>query len=204
MNLDKLHEAEASFLLRYPEGFADPAMADIRKKHNVDKLVFFAKENLTKSNCARPEHVADTLVKVVSRSSMVSRFEKPPFRSFIDALDSHEKKALAYAVEQRLYGKKQQGFEDMFGMLSHHKIAKWAVISVVPFYVAPKREVFVKPTTAKGILAYLEIPDLKYHPTPNWAFYKGYQALIGQVKKVVSPSLAPNNAALTGFLMMQL
>ena len=88
----------------------------------------------------------------------------------------------------------------MLGMLQPHKLARWAVVSIVPFYFAPNREVFVKPTTAKGIIAYLEVEDLHYSPTPSWAFYRGYQKLIAEVKHQVVPTLAPNNAALTGFL----
>ena len=204
MNLQKLYEAEASFLLRYPKGFADPAMLPIKKKHNVDTLVRFAQENLDRVSCTKPHFVAQTMLNLISRSSMVSRFEKPQFKHFVNALDSDEKEALAYALEQRLRGRKQQGFEQMCGMLAHHKLAKWAVISVVAFYFAPRREVFVKPTTAKGIIAYLEVDDLHYHPTPSWQFYRGYQKLISDVKKIVHPSLSPNNAALTGFLMMSM
>lgn len=202
MNLDKLKQAEANFLQAYPAGFADPAMQAVRKKHNVDKLVEFTQASLTRANCKRPEFVADTLLKIVSRSSMVSRFEKPGFKKYLDSLTSTEKKALAYAVEQRLFGRKQQGFEAIIGQLARFKIAKWAIISAVPFYFAPRREVFVKPTTAKGIVAYLEVADLRYTATPSWEFYKGYQALMVEVKKQVSPSLSPNYAALSGFLMM--
>ena len=138
MNLHKLKEAEASFLQRYPKGFADPAMEPIKKKHNVDALVRFAQANLTKVNCLKPEFVAQMLLKLVSRSSMVSRFEKPQFRDFLSALNSDEKEALAYALAQRLHGRKQLGFEQMCGLLAHHKIAKWAVVSVVAFYYAPR------------------------------------------------------------------
>lgn len=202
MNYQKLKEAEAGFLLRYPGGFADPGMEPIKKKHNVDKLVEFTQLSLTRENFNRPEFITETLIKIVSRSSMVSMFEKPKFRDFVRSLNSHEKQALADSFEKRLYGRqKQRGFEEILGFLSHYRIAKWAVISVVPFYFSPRREAFVKPTTAKGILAYLEITDLEYKPTPSWAFYKGYLALLADIKKQVAPSLSPNNAALTGFLM---
>jgi hypothetical protein len=204
MNLEKLREVEANFLQVYPGGFADPAMQAIRSKHNVNKLVEFATENLTQANCNRPEFIATTLLKIISRSSMVSRFEKPPFRTFLESLTSEDKKALAYAVEQRLFGRKRQGFEALVEMHQRFKIAKWAIISAVPFYVSARREVFIKPTTAKGILTLLEVDDLHYNATPSWAFYKGYQGLITEIKKHISPSLAPNNAALTGFLMMSL
>ena len=202
MNYQKLRDAEAGFLQRYPGGFADPGMESIKKKHNVDKLVEFTQQNLTPANFNRPEFIAETLVKIVSRSSMVSRFEKPKFRDFVRSLNSHERQSLADAFEKRLYGRqKKRGFEEILGMLSHHRIAKWAVISVVPFYFSPQKEAFVKPTTAKGILAYLEVDGLQYKPTPSWEFYKGYLELLAEIKQRVVPTLSPNNAALTGFLM---
>jgi hypothetical protein len=205
MNLDKLQQAEGQFLARYPGGFGDPEMASIKKKHDIDKLSAFAQANLTPSHFNQPEALAQTLLKIVSRSSMVSRFEKPGFRDFIGSLNSHEKQALADTFEKRLYGRsKRQGFDELLGMLSPHKMAKWSVISVVPFYLAPTREAFVKPTTAKGILAFLEVKDLHYNPTPSWEFYRGYQALLREVKSQVATSLSPNNAALSGFLMMSL
>ena len=205
MNIHKLHQAEAAFLQRFPEGFSDPGMSVIKKKHNVDKLVEFARSNLTRTNFNRPAFIAETLLSIVSRSSMVSRFEKPKFRDFIGSLNSHEQQALADAFEKRLYGRaKQRGFDEFLGMLSHHKLARWAVISVVPFYFAPQKEVFVKPTTAKGILAYLEVDEIEYKPTPTWSFYQGYKKLLADIKSEVAPTLSPNNAALSGFLMSAL
>jgi hypothetical protein len=205
VNEKKLREAEALFLQRYPGGFADPAMATVMKKHNIGKLSEFAGQNLSREHFNRPEHIADTVLKIVSRSSMVSRFEKPGFRDFISALNSHEKQALADAVEKRLYGRqKARGFNELLGMLSHHKLAKWSVISVVPFYFSPATEAFVKPTTAKGILALLEVEDFAYRPAPTWEFYQAYRNLLSEVKEKVVPTLSPNYAALSGFLMMSI
>lgn len=205
MNYNKLRLAEANFLQRYPGGFSDPEMVAIKKKHDIDKLADFAKASFARTNFNRPELIVESLQKVVSRSSMVSRFEKPKFRDFIQSLNSHEREALAASFEKRLYGRyKQRGFDEILGMLSHHKLAKWAVISVVPFYVAPQKEVFVKPTTAKGILRFLEVDDLVYKPTPSWEFYQGYRRLLEDIREAVVPTLAPNNAALSGFMMMSL
>ena len=205
MNLQKLKLAEASFLARFPGGFADPGLADIRKKHNVDKLSEFAQANLTRSHFNRPEHIAETLVKIISRSSMVSRFEKPRFRDFIGSLNSTEREHLAFAFEKRLYGRaRRTGFEEILGMLSHHKIAKWPLVSAVPYYFAPTRDAFVKPTTAKGIIKYLEVGDLHYQSMPSWEFYSGYLKLLGRVKQEVNPSLSSNYAAISGFLMVSM
>ncbi len=204
MNLDRLYEAEARFMQVYPDGFDDPQIQAIRKKHNVDALIKFSKESLTRLNCQQPDFVADTLLKIVSRSSMVSRFEKPPFKDFINTLGPDERKILAFAVEDRLFGKKKAGFEQMLELFAHHKVAKWTVLTAVPFYFAPRREVFVKPNTAKGILKALDVEDVVYSPRPTWEFYRGYQKVLSQVKKEVSPSLSPSYAALSGFLMMSL
>ncbi|CAA0095831.1 Uncharacterised protein [Halioglobus japonicus] len=202
MNLVKLKEAEAAFLARYPDGFADPAIAPIMKKHNVGKLSEFARANLRKADFNRPEHIAETLVRIVSRSSMVSMFEKPKFRDFVRALNSHEKEYLAFAFEKRLHGRnKRAGFEETLGIMAQHKIAKWPIVSAVPFYYAPSKEAFVKPTTAKRIIAYLEVEDMQYKPGPSWEFYRAYVRLLDQVKKEVHPSIATNYAALSGFLM---
>jgi hypothetical protein len=59
----------------------------------------------------------------------------------------------------------------------------------------------VKPTTAKGIIAFLEVEGLHYKPTPSWAFYTGYRKVLDDVRREVNPSLTNNYAALSGFLM---
>ena len=205
MNLKKLKQAETGFLARYPRGFKDPGLEDIRKKHNIDKLTEFARANLTRSHFNRPEHIADTLVRIISRSSMVSMFEKPKFRDFVRSLNSHEKEHLAFAFEKRLHGRaKREGFEEILGMLTHHRLAKWSLISAIPFYFSPKKEAFVKPTTAKGIISHLEIEDLHYKPTPSWQFYQGYRKVLDEVKREVHPSLSTNYATLSGFLMVSM
>ncbi len=204
MNLDKLKEVENTFLMRYPLGFDDPGLMPIKQKHNVDKLISLVQTDLTQLNCRHPHFVAKTLVDTVSRSSMVSRFEKPPFRDFINSLDSYKKGTLAFAVEQRLYGNRRKGFDLMVELLIPYKLAKWSIMSAIPFYFSPRREAFVKPTTAKKIIEFLEVKDLIYSPTPSWFFYTGYRKLVMEIKKHVHRSLSPNNAALTGFLMISI
>ena len=205
MNLHKLKEAEAIFLQRFPGGFDDPDLEKIRKTHNVGRIEKFAQAQLTRLRLNQPAGVCDDALRIISRSSMVSRFEKPAFRTFIESLNSDDKARFAAAIETRLYGRaRRKGFEEMCAMLAPFKLAKWSIVSTIPFYFAPTREAFVKPTTAKRIVAYLEVPDLEYRPSPTWAFYNGYRKLLQEVKRNVSPSLSPNYAAMTGFLMMSI
>jgi len=92
----------------------------------------------------------------------------------------------------------------MVSILATEKLAKWSIISIIPAYYKPTKEVFVKPTTAKGILKHFNIEDLSYKPLPSWGFYKKYRKLMNDAKKEVDPSLSPSNAAFSGFLMMVL
>jgi hypothetical protein len=48
---------------------------------------------------------------------------------------------------------------------------------------------------------FLDVEELHYNPRPDWTFYVGYRKLVLDIKKTVDPSLTPNNAATTGFLM---
>jgi hypothetical protein len=202
MNIRRLKEAEAAFLARCPKGFGDPGMEKIRKSHNVDRLADFTRANVTEAALSRPQGFADILLKIVSRSSMVSRFEKPPFREFLDALSSKDKRDLAEAFQKRLFGRKQrEGFEAIIDLLDRYKLARWSLVSAVPFYFAPSKEAFVKPSTARRIVTFLDMEALHYNPRPDWAFYVGYRKLVLDIKKNVDPSLTPNNAATTGFLM---
>lgn len=205
MNVARLREAEAAFLERFPLGFMDPGLAPIRKAHNVDRLAAFAKDNVNQLTVSQPGKLSEVLVRIVARSSMVSRFEKAPFRECVDSLGPKDRQRLADAFEKRLYGRrKREGFEELVDFFARFKLARWSLISALPFYVAPKQEVFVKPTTAKKIVALLEVEHLDYRPRPDWAFYDGYRKLILEIKNHLDPSLTPHNAAITGLLMFSL
>ncbi len=202
----KLKHLQAEFLMQYPGGFADPAMVTIGKRHNVDRMTRLAQECFTPEGCANVHVAAENMVKVVSRSSMVSMFEKPKFRDFVKGLNEHDKAFMVNALSQLLHNKAQSrqraGFDALVDILKTEKLAKWSLITIIPAYYAPRREVFVKPTTAKNILRYFEIDDPVYKPTPTWDFYKKYRKLINEGKTRVESSLSPSNAAFSGFLMM--
>lgn len=203
MNTLKLQQAQAQFLQRYPGGFQDPEMQAIARKHKVEQMVSLARERFAKARFKDPDGIVEDLVKIVSRSSLVSVFEKPQFRDWARALAPKGRAALAEATRQRLHGKQQRGFEAMVELLVPAKLAKWPLLTVVPNYFSPDTEVFIKPTTAKGVIAYFELEGLVYKPRPSWEFYQAYREAILRMRAAVAPSLSPNNAAFCGFLMMQ-
>lgn len=202
MNTQKLKIAEARFMQRYPGGFNHPDMQAIGKKHRVDKMVALAQEEFAKSRFKNPETVAEAMVKIVSRSSLVSMFEKPRFRDSVRIMSNSEKELLTTGLEEFLHGKRQAGFELMTEALAQWKLAKWSLLTVIPNYYRPTDEVFVKPTTAKGVIEYFELKGMEYSPRPSWDFYQSFRDAILKMKTSVDPSLAPSNAAFLGFLMM--
>src|SRR6266498_437471 len=203
MNLGKLKQAEEAFLLRYHGGFDNSEITAIRKKkHNVDKMIAFAQESFAKRNFKIPDQIVQNMIKVVSRSSVISVFEKPRFRDFAEALSSKDKELLASGLEELLHGKEQIGFETILEMLKSSKLAKWSLMTICQTYFHPQKDVLVKPTTVKGIIEYFELKNLQYRPTPTWAFYDAYRSTIYEMKSKVDQSLSPSNAAFSWFLLL--
>ena len=135
---------------------------------------------------------------------MISMFEKPKFKDFMFSLSENERQKFIYALKQFLHGKQEKGFNTMVEILTTGKLAKWSLLTILPNYYHPDEEVFIKPTTAKGIIAHFELAYLEYKPTPTWDFYQLYKKTILEMKANIDESLAPNNAAFCGFLMMSL
>ena len=204
MNKAKLAQLESYFLAQYPQGFEDPELVKIAKKHNIPKATERVREAFRKIRFKDSEIIIDAMISNVSKSSMISLFEKPKYRDALKAMSTNESVCITEALRKQLHGNKQKGFNEMLDCLSEYKLAKWSLISILPFYFKPQEYIFVKPTTAKKILAFLEIQDIVYKPRPSWEFYQGFASHIDSIKNEVADSLSPNNAALTGFLMMSI
>ena len=204
MNLNKLKKAEENFFIRYPGGFNNPELVEIKKKHKMDKMIDLTRESFALENFDDPQLIVENMSKIISRSSLVSVFEKPKFRDFTKSLRDDDKAILSQGLEKVLYGNEQEGFETVLGILKSGKLAKWPLMTVCQTYFRPQVEAFVKPTTVKGIIEFLELKTLTYKPAPTWAFYEEYRRIINEIKQKVDPSLSPYNAAFSGFLMMSM
>lgn len=204
MNIEKLKEAEKRFLKMYPGGFAHPEMEKLVKKHQPERMAALARESFGKDKFDDPDEIVASMIRIVTRSSMVSVFEKPKFRDYAKALDTTGQQKLALALKKLIHGKEADGFESLVAILKRRKLVKWPLVTVCPAYYRPKKEVFVKPTTTKGVISHFEVEGLEYNPTPTYAFYRKYRTLINKMKKEVDPSLSPSNAAFCGFLMMSI
>lgn len=200
----KLKEAEEKFLMLYPGGFSNPQMIEIAKKHKVEKMTKLAQESFAIEEFNNPKGIIDSMVKVISQSSMVSVFEKPKFRDLAKGLIDSEKERLAYGLKEFLHGDQKLGFELMSGLLQEYKLAKWPLLTACPLYYKPHYEVFIKPTTVKNVIEYFGLEGLKYSPKPTFEFYSAYREQINLMKKEVSSPLQTDTAAFCGFLMISM
>lgn len=202
MNRKKLKDAEERFFMRYPGGFSDPQMLVIAKKHKVEKMNKLAQESFAIDRFERPSEIADSMCKIVSQSSMVSLFETSKFKDLVKTMGVNEKEYLSHGLKEFLHADQQIGFNLMLELFNKYKLAKWTLLTVYPVYYRPSVEVFIKPTTAKGIIEYFELEGLKYSPKPTFEFYRAYREQINQIKKEVDASLQVDNTVFCGFLMM--
>ncbi len=203
MNTKRLKAVELEFLSQFPGGFDHPAMLEIGKKHQVHARTkqaqeFFAIERFDDNL----DQIVDNMLLLINRSSLVSRFEKPRLRDWLKILSEYERENLALALKEILHGDQEDGFNTMLSLLEPGKLANWTLMTVIPYYYSPRKEVFVKPTTTKNIIRFFELENLIYHPRPSYDFYVEYRKQIIAMRNLVDPSLQYDNAAFSGFLMM--
>jgi len=202
MNIELLKAAESKFMSQYPGGFDNEEMKVIAKRHRIDKMSALVQEVFAKEKFIFPEQIVENMIKVISRSSMVSLFEKPKFRDYARSLAPIQKEILAQGLYDMLHGNQENGFNQMLGVLVDGKLGKWSLMTIIPVYYYPNREIFVKPTTTKNVIRVFGLEDLIYRPRPSYGFYVKYKAYIEEMKGHVNIFCRPNNPAFTGFLMM--
>ena len=203
MNLERLRRAEEAFLHRFPGGFDNPEIIATRvRKHKPDKMMALAQESFSRETFNHPERIVQNMIRMISRSSIISVFEKPRFRDFANGLTPQEREFLSGGLKELLHGNEQTGFEMILDLLKREKLVKWSLMTVCQTYFHPQQDVFVKPTTVKGVIEYFELENLQYRPTPSWAFYEAYRSAFLDMKARVDKSLSPTNAAFSGFLWM--
>lgn len=202
MNLKKLKEAEASFFAFYPKGFEDEGLLPIIKRHNTAKIGESVREMFAAEKFSRTEEIGEGFAKIVSKSSLISLFEKPKVRDMVKAMSMEQQDMLAIGLYELLHADHEKGFRILVDVLSIYKLAKWSIVTLIPYYYARDKEFFIKPTTTKDIIKFFEIDGLEYKPKPTYEFYERYTKVLEEMKLQVSPLIGQDNAGFTGFLMM--
>lgn len=200
--LEKLKDIESLFLESYPEGFENEEIFAIAKRFRAEKFDEEVNELFKQENFSQPEIICESFTKIISKSPLISLFEKPKLRDAIKSMGMYQKDMFSIALYDLLYGNQKNGFESLVEILAEYKLAKWSLITLIPYYLRRRREYFVKPTTTKNILKYFEIEDIIYKPRPSYKFYKDYKKFLNELKKQTEKSLCRENAQFTGFMMI--
>ncbi|XOB63694.1 hypothetical protein ACMC56_07730 [Campylobacterota bacterium DY0563] len=203
-NIEKLKDLEAEFLESYPKGFDDEEILKIIKRFKSEKFEEEVRVLFDKSNFTNPDLVCDNFLKIIAKSPLISLFEKPKLRDAIKQMSMYEKDMISISIYDFLYGSKKNAIETMVEILSKYRLAKWTIITLIPYYHSRKKEYFIKPTTTKNILKYFEVENIVYKPTPSYEFYKEYKKFLDNLKKEVDITFRRDNAGFTGFLKMSL
>ena len=80
-------------------------MVAVGKKHRVDQIAEQTQTLLAKDKFRQQGQVMDDIIRVISRSSMVSMFEKPKFRDYVNGLSRDDRAYLAAGFKEMLHFK---------------------------------------------------------------------------------------------------
>ncbi|MDD5359972.1 MAG: hypothetical protein PHI79_06130 [Sulfurovaceae bacterium] len=202
MNTKKLKEAEDYFFELYPKGVEDENLLPIIKKHNTAKIGQTVQEMFVKDNFATPKLICENFSKIVSKSTLVSIFEKPKVRDMVKRMSIEQEDMLSIGLYELLYGNKSSGFDILVNVLAHYGLAKWSLVTLIPYYYARNKEFFIKPNTTKNIIKFFELEGLVYKPRPSYEFYMQYKAQLEKMKSYINSGVGDDNAGFTGFLMI--
>lgn len=213
VTLEQLKVSEREFLSRYPGGFNNPEMAKIARKHKMDTLVAKAQGDfslgrfesaLLDGRADEGRAILDNSIALISKSTMVSLFEKPKFRDTLKSFSQEETQRWALGLKELLHGNQAEGFELLLGLLKPYGIAKWPILSAFRCYYWPNLDLLFKPTTIKGVIDHFHLEGMHYVTKPTYEFYDAYRQVIRAMAKQVDPSLSPTLAHFSGFLMVSM
>lgn len=202
MNIENLKDLEAEFLDEYPKGFDDERLLKLMKKFNPDKLEKISKEAFDKKNFSQPDLICQNFINIISKSVVISFYDKLKLKDAFINMGMYEKDMFSIALYDILYKNKKEGFDSIVEILSKYNLAKWTLITIIPYYMNRKNDYFIKPTTSKNIINYLELDNLIYKPRPSYEFYVNYKKNLDKLKKVTQKSFTKDNICFTAFLRL--
>lgn len=202
MNIEKLKECEYRFYDYYKDGFNDEKLVKTTKLFNTLKFHEIAKKSFAIENFSNIEIVTEGFFTILLKSPLVSFYEGDILRKALKSFTNFEKEMLSIYLQDILYGNLKNSFDDFIELMATKNLAKWQIVTLIPYYFAPDKNYFLKPTTTKNIIKYFEIEGLKYHSKPTYEFYKRYIEIVKIMQNSVREELIGDNGRFTGFLRL--
>lgn len=200
------------FLLKYPDGLEDEEYLNNAKRHrNTFKVIEmcqnFDLEQLVLKDSYHQNLCIDFMIKIITMSSTVSVFEKVAFKNYLaDKRVWDEFLENLYLMLSDLNEQTFNNFVYTLMLKKHEKNAnpaKWPVITFILQMFYPNDEVFVKPTTIKKVILFLE-SGIVYKSIPNFQTYAEIRELILDFKKHSALAKNQNNIVAQAILYIGL
>ena len=180
------------FLLRFPNGLDDEEFLELGKKHkSSSKILEMVKNEIDLESFQLEDnyHVSKNIgliIKMVTKSTMVSVFEKVAFKNYLaDPLVHVSFLQSLYAMLKNL---NEDTMAEFVGVLNYRrldsskKVATWPIVTFFLIYFDEYNEVYIKPTTIRRLAKLLEF-DIKYESTPNYMTYQRVKEMVMAFKK---------------------
>jgi len=180
------------FLLRFPGGLDDEEFNELGKKHrSSDKILDTIKNDVDLNSFILEDdyHInknIETITKLVTKSSMISVFEKVTFKKYI--ADKKIQATFLKALYEMLTNLNENTMSEFVGVLNlknaelNKRVATWPLVTFFLVYFNDNNEIFIKPSTIKKLGKLLEY-DIKYESIPNYMTYTNIKKMIMDYKK---------------------
>lgn len=189
------------FLQIFPLGLNDDHFTQLAKKHkSSDKILEMVKQiDLKQFDSDSPTVIRQniaTITKLVTKSTMISTFEKLAFKNYMQNASYHA--LFLKSLKELIMHNNEDQFNDFVDVLSLQKneynanIAKWPIISFFLLYFNPNQEVLVKPTTIKKLAHFLNY-EIDYKPLPNFHTYALIRDMVMAYKRQSKICAEQNN-----------
>lgn len=206
MNLEKLKDCEERFFEYYKDGFEDEKLAKTVKLFNTIKFQTLVKNSFALENFSNIEYISQSFFEILLKSPLISFYERDLIKNALKNFTNYEKDMLSIYLKDLLYEDLEESIKDSFDelveLLASKNLAKWHILTLIPYYFAPNKNYFLKPSTTRNIVKYFELENIKYKPRPSFEFYKDYTKNLQKMKNIVNPILRDDNGRFTGFLRL--
>lgn len=206
MNLEKLKDCEERFFEYYKDGFEDEKLAKTVKLFNTIKFQTLAKNSFALENFSNFEYISQSFFEILLKSPLISFYERDLIKDALKNFTNYEKDMLSIYLKDLLYEDLEENIKDSFDelveLIASKNLAKWHILTLIPYYFAPDKNYFLKPSTTRNIVKYFELENIKYKPRPSFEFYKDYTKNLQKMKNIVNPILRDDNGRFTGFLRL--
>ena len=180
------------FLYYFKKGFDDQkyiswerGYKEVAHKYFQDQLNRNAFKSLLKKQ--EFKSIADTAVKIESRTNLLFSFEKMALRDAVKSPDGA--KAFATGLFDYIYGEKtlKDRFETFVTVVEklprkQTRVLTWPSVTVFGFIANPKEHIFLKPMVTKIAARKYDYP-FNYRSKPNWETYQSLLQFADEIRK---------------------